>query len=146
MDIRDNRHKTLKKQFELENETTDTFIDTLKIAYSRPWHRLERGLRLNRIKNYVEYIAPLFNLTEEERIDIFAFLKNNLDKKLLNTSKIVVYDIDTQRIDNIRGLEIRRQLDGKAKWGFSAKKTKADMTRKKKIEPENVLTCTISEK
>ena len=30
-------------------------------AYKRPWHRLERGLRLNRIRNFVESKSFAFN-------------------------------------------------------------------------------------
>ena len=93
------RHKTLKK-YSAEDEPTaagqqDTFRslleDSTKEAYSRPWHRLERGLRLNRLRIFIEDIALQFSLTKDEKDHIFVFLQKALDKKLLNTLKVVVY-------------------------------------------------------
>lgn len=106
--------------------------ESVKEAYSRPWHRLERGLRLNRLRNYIENISSVYCLNSEEKTEIFTFLQKILDKKMLNTSKIVIYDTEIQKIDKIIGFEIKRQPDGKAKWGFSVKKARIDTTRKKK--------------
>jgi hypothetical protein len=135
------RHKTQKKISANENETQpeeDTFKtlleDSAREAYSRPWHRIERGLRLNRLRIFVEDISPQFNMTTEEKNNFFLFLQKALDKKLLNTLKVVNYDQTTQRITAIRGLEIKRvpPPDNTLKWGFSTKKIKPESTRKKK--------------
>ena len=130
------RHKTQKKGIDSEIKVTkdESFKalleDSAKEAYSRPWHRIERGLRLNRLRIFVEDISPQFNMTKDEKDTFFIFLQKALDKKLLNTLKIVNYDIDTQRIKLIRGLEIKRVNDV-LKWSIS-KKQKTDGTRKKK--------------
>ena len=56
MDI---RHKTQKKSaMESGHPVTDeTFKilleDSAREAYMRPWHRIERGLRLNRLRIFV---------------------------------------------------------------------------------------------
>ena len=139
------RHKTYRKTAaELDNseisQPTDTFKnlleDSAREAYSRPWHRLERGLRLNRFRIFIEDIAPQFDMTQEEREGFFLFIQKALDKKLLNTLKVVNYDQEKQRITAIRGLEIKRNPEGVLKWGFSVKKINADKatTRKKKKE------------
>ena len=131
------RHNKTYKKIDDKDTTKDketTFKelleDSAKVAYSRPWHRLERGLRLNRLRIFVEDISPQFNMTKDEKDTFFIFLQKALDKKLLNTLKIVNYDIDTQRIKLIRGLEIKRVNDI-LKWSIS-KKQKTDGTRKKK--------------
>lgn len=134
------RHKTLKKATtESENqviEPEDSFKtlleDSAREAYSRPWHRIERGLRLNRIRIFIEDIAPQFTMSKEEKEALFQFLQKALDKKLLNTLKVVNYDQEKQRITTIRGMEIRRMPEGNLKWGFTTKKIKPDATRKKK--------------
>ena len=134
------RHKTLKKlNTESENEVVEPnssfkvlLEDSAREAYSRPWHRIERGLRLNRLRIFIEDVAPQYDMTKEEKDAFFLFLQKALDKKLLNTLKIVNYDTDTQRITTIRGLEIKRNPEGHLKWGFSVKKQKTDATRKKK--------------
>uniref|UniRef100_A0A6C0KMW9 Uncharacterized protein n=1 Tax=viral metagenome TaxID=1070528 RepID=A0A6C0KMW9_9ZZZZ len=133
------RHKTQKK---VNNETPgdngekDSAFKTLledsaREAYSRPWHRIERGLRLNRLRIFVEELVPQHNMTKEEKDALFTFLQKSLDKKLLNTLKIVQYDQEKQRILSIRGLELKRNEDNVLKWGFHTKK-KAEGTRKKK--------------
>lgn len=132
------RHNKTHKR-SLENEIVqpdDTFKnlleDSAREAYSRPWHRIERGLRLNRLRIFVEEIAPQFEMTKEEKENFFMFLQKALDKKLLNTLKVVNYDQEQQKITIIRGLEIKRNTDGILKWGFSNKKQRTDTTRKKK--------------
>jgi hypothetical protein len=110
--------------------------ESAKEAYSRPWHRLERGLRLNRLRLYIEEISPQCSFTPQEKETFFGYLQRALDKKLLNTHKIVNYSQERQKIEKIIGLEVRRSADGQARWGFTVKKTKADATRKKKKEGE----------
>jgi hypothetical protein len=119
-------------------EPDDTFKtlleDSAREAYSRPWHRIERGLRLNRLRIFVEEIGPQFEMTPQDKEGFFVFLQKALDKKLLNTLKVVNYDQEKQRILTIRGLEIKRNPEGVLKWGFSVKKQRADGTRKKRKE------------
>ena len=139
----DHRHKTQKKptcdadmisDAKPSGETTfaNLLEDSAREAYTRPWHRIERGLRLNRLRIFVEDISPQFDMTKEEKDGLFLFLQKALDKKLLNTLKVVNYDQEKKRITMIRGLEIKRNQEGILKWGFSIKKQRADGTRKKK--------------
>ncbi len=133
------RHKTQKRTITDLNEKSEQeenfkslLEDSAREAYSRPWHRLERGLRLNRIRMYIEEIAAQNNMTKEEKEAFFIYLQKALDKKLLNTLKVVQYEQEKQKIQAIRGLEIKRNAEGQLKWGFSAKKQRTDVTRKKK--------------
>lgn len=103
-----------------------------KEAYARPWHRIERGLRLNRIRIFIEEIAPQYQMTKEEKDELFLFLQKALDNRLLNTLKVVQYDIQTQRIQSIKGLEMKRDEKGILKASFNTAKPRADATRKKK--------------
>jgi hypothetical protein len=80
---------------------------------------------------YGEEMAPQCSFTADEKSRFFAFLSNALDRKLLNTHKIVDYDLDAQKIKSIRGLEVRRISDGTVKWGFTRVK-KADGTRRRR--------------
>jgi len=152
-----NRHKTQKKPTEdavhhdikqtSEASFANLLEDSAREAYTRPWHRIERGLRLNRLRIFVEDISPQYDMTKEDKDSLFLFLQKALDKKLLNTLKIVNYDQETQRITMIKGLEIKRAdvtpegilpkdalPKSELKWGFSAKKPKTIETRKRKKE------------
>ena len=102
-------------------------------AYTRPWHRIERGLRLNRLRLYIEEIVPEYNLTDEEKESLFVFFQKALDKKLLNTLKIVLYDQNTQRITSIKGFEIKRNAEGTIKWELVAKKAKTESAKPAKV-------------
>lgn len=110
--------------------------ESARDAFTRPWHRLERGLRLNRLRMYVEQMAPQCSFTNEEKLAFFGFLQRALDRKLLNTHKVVNYLPEEQRIESIRGLEVRRMADGQARWGFTVKKTAEAGTRRKKKDEE----------
>jgi hypothetical protein len=136
MDI--HRHKTQKKIVSDLPATEETFKvlleDSAREAYMRPWHRIERGLRLNRLRIYVEDMAPAHNMTKEEKESFFIYLQKALDKKLLNTLKIVQYNQESQRITAIKGLEVNRQSNGAMRWAFVTKKPRGTEvgTRKKK--------------
>ena len=73
-------------------------------------------------------------MTKDEKDNFFVFLQKALDKKLLNTLKVVLYNQEKQRILTIHGLEIKKNQDNILKWGFSVKKQRTDITRKKRRE------------
>jgi hypothetical protein len=150
------QRRTQKKHSDIlnTNDTEGTFKslleDSAKEAYSRPWHRIERGLRLNRLRIFIEEIAPQFDMSKEDKEAFFQFLQKSHDKKLLNTLKVVNYDQEKQRITAIRGLEIKRNQEGVLKWCFSNKPVKTDGTRKKRKDTIPTLssvpeTVTVSE-
>lgn len=148
----DPRHKTQKNATTSANATTSTnpiityqeekssSLKTLleggaREAYARPWHRLERGLRLNRLRLFLEDIAITYGMTEDEKSMCFVTLQKALDKKLLNTLKVVLYDQETQRIVTIKGLDIHRTPEGKLICDSSMKVASYEGTRKKKKVP-----------
>jgi hypothetical protein len=128
--------------------TTDPFRNLLdesaREAFRRPWHRLERGLRLNRLRMYVEEVSAQCSFVPDEKERFFTFLQNALDRKLLNTHKIVEYLPELQKIKTIKGLEVRRTPTGEAKWGFIRVK-KAEGTRRVKRVQDNKFEETKSE-
>ena len=106
-----------------------------KDAYSRQWHRIERGLRLNRLRLFIEDIAPHYAMNKEEKENLFLFLQKALDKKQLNTLKVVQYDPAAQRILSIKGLDMKRHpVSGVLTHELQTKKVRVDTTRKRKKE------------
>lgn len=110
------------------NNISQILEEGAKEAYSRPWFRLERGLRMNRLRLFVVEnftsetckINPCLNSQEVEQV--ISYLTRALDKKLLNTAKIVEYEHNSQRILTIKGFEVRRQIDGTIRCGFLKKR------------------------
>ena len=81
--------------------------------YKRPWHLLERGLRLNRIRNLVEAEKKRLNLTDDDTEYLKAKIEKALEKKLLNSKTCVVYDQEKEEIQEIKGLVYHKTADGK---------------------------------
>ncbi len=106
-------------------------------AFTRPWHRLERGMRMNRLRRFVEEEAVRFQFSDEEQMSMMATLTKALDKKLLNSKSVVNYDTDQQKILEIKGFVFHRQADGTILFQFVERKT-GTMRRKASTEPKQI--------
>ncbi len=99
-------------------------------AYKRPWHRLERGLRLNRLRQFVQDETDRMKLSEVESMQLLSLLHKSLEKKNLNSKTTVVYDLADEKIKEIKGLVSHREADGILKYKFIEKKI-AGSTRRR---------------
>jgi hypothetical protein len=120
--------------------TTNTFVNFLNQeaddAYKRPWHRLERGLRLNRIRKFIDDEAVRLSLQGDEKAALEAHLLKAHEKKILNSKNAVVYDQDEQIIREIKGLVMHRSSDGKVLFQVLEKKNAVTFRRKSSAPPE----------
>lgn len=73
---------------------------------TRPWLRLERGIRLQKLRAFAESYP---GLTAEEKDNLNKMLVKANDSKLLNTKQQIVYE--NGKILNIRGLKTIRDGD-----------------------------------
>jgi len=73
---------------------------------TKPWLRLERGLRLQKLRTFAESYP---GLSGEEKENLNKALVKANDSKLLNTKQQLVYE--EGKILNIRGLKIIRDGD-----------------------------------
>jgi len=83
----------------LEAETAATLL-------TKPWLRLERGLRLQKYRAFTE-VYP--GLSSEERATLYDFLVRANDAKQLNTKAAIHYE--NGKILSIKGLKIIRTGD-----------------------------------
>jgi hypothetical protein len=81
-------------------------------AFKKPWHRLERGLRLNRLRIFVDDIATKRALKREEKEALLQLLTKSLDKKLLNSKTAVEYDQEEQVIKEVKPLIMHQAANG----------------------------------
>lgn len=72
-------------------------------AFQRPWLRLERGLRLQKFRQFAEEYP---GLSEEEKDILNKTLVKANDSKLLNTKQQILYE--NEAIQSIRGLKMSR--------------------------------------
>jgi hypothetical protein len=134
----------------LMSDRADQFIKFLATnsedAFTRPWHRLERGMRLNRLRKFVDEEAERFNLTEIDKTELFNMLTKALDKKQLNSKSVVNYDTDQQKILEIKGLNFHRTADGRVVYQISEKRATTLKKRSTNLqEPKSVNQNTIQE-
>ncbi len=99
-------------------------------AYKRPWHRLERGLRLNRLRRFIESEKTRMNLSEVDTELLRSRLEKAFDKKLLNSKTAVVYDPATEAIQEIKGLVYHKSADGRMLSNLVDKKVGVTFRRK----------------
>jgi hypothetical protein len=115
--------KTRRRQLDISggfpgmvSDRSDQFMKFLvtnsEDAFTRPWHRLERGRRLNRLRKFVEEESLRFQFSEMDKTEMFDMLVKALDKKQLNSKSIVTYDTEQQKILEIKGLVFHKQADG----------------------------------
>jgi hypothetical protein len=100
-------------------------------AYKRPWHRLERGLRLNRLRSFVDDEVMRVSLSESESAQLLGLLQKGLDKKMLNSKTTVIYDQDVEKIKEIKGLVSHRSADGILRYTFVEKRAIQTLRRRK---------------
>jgi len=99
-------------------------------AYKRQWHRLERGLRLNRIRKFVEAEKVRLTLSTDDTEYLKAKLEKALDKKLLNSKTCVVYDPEKEEIQEIKGLVYHKTADGRILSSIVDKKSGVTFRKK----------------
>ena len=120
--------------------STNTFVNFLNQeaddAYKRPWHRLERGLRLNRLRKFVDEEALRLSLTPPEKATLDTQIMKANDKKLLNSKNAVIYDADEQKIKEIKGLVMHRSSDGKVLFQVLEKRNAVTFRKKQTPVPE----------
>jgi hypothetical protein len=103
-------------------------------AYKRPWHRLERGLRLNRIRKFIETETTRMSLAHQDVEHLTNLLHRALDKKLLNSKTCVVYDSEKEEIQEIKGLVYHKAADGRIMSQIIEKKSGVTFRRKTKAD------------
>jgi hypothetical protein len=105
------RNKTVRKSHDVSGTPIDFSVNTslqnliqteADGAYRKAWHRLERGLRLNRLRAFTEEFATKRGLKDSEKVALLSLLTKALDKKLLNSKTTVEYDEQEEKIKEIK--------------------------------------------
>ena len=81
-------------------------------AFKKAWHRLERGLRMNRIRAFVEDLAVKRGFKESEKQALLNLLQKALNDKKLNSKTSVEYDAEEEMIKEIKPLVMHQAANG----------------------------------
>lgn len=105
------------------NENLAKLLDSeATVAYKKPWHRLERGLRINRLRLFCQDMTKNRQLKQEETDALFTLLMRALDKKLLNSKTAVIYDPEQERITEIKHLVFHENAAGNVVFSLVEKR------------------------
>lgn len=152
-----NRNKTVRKHHDLSGATifkdyslNEGLQELLKkeseIAFKKPWHRLERGMRLNRLRLFADSMKDSKGLQDLETQALLQLLTKSLDKKLLNSKNSVIYDFESERILEIKNLVMHQKADGTYIFQMLDKPIRNTVTmRKKHVIPELTTVITNTE-
>jgi hypothetical protein len=95
------------------NESLDNMLNAESTAaYKRPWHRLDRGLRLNRLRAFTDTLTVQRGLKPAEVTALMQLLTRALDRKILNSKTSVLYDLEKEEITEIKPLIMHQNSQG----------------------------------
>ena len=99
-----NDEEPKQKPESMEKQMSNFFeAESAAVSLSKPWLRLERGLRLQKYRAFAE-VYP--GLNKEEKESLYKVLLNANDAKLLNTKQHIQYENGI--IQSVRGLKMIR--------------------------------------
>ena len=145
-----NRNKTVRRHHDLSgstifkdyslNEGLQDFLNKeSEIAFKKPWHRLERGLRLNRLRLFCDVMRNSKGFQEKEFNLLLQLLTKALDKKILNSKNAITYDIENEKITEIKNLVMHQNADGEYTFQILDKPVRNSITmRKKSVDNSHV--------
>lgn len=107
-----------------------TLANDAENSLKRPWHKLERGLRIGRIREFVARETERLKMDAEDSDALFKLLIKALDRKLLNSKAAVTYELEGEKITEIKGLVSHTSALNKTKFQILEKKPAA--TQKKR--------------
>lgn len=95
------------------NDSLEAYLEKESMnAFKRPWHKLEAGLRLNRLRLFVDDMAKQRGLKEEEKASLMKLLSRAMERKILTSKTAVSYDVETERITEIKPLVMHPSATG----------------------------------
>jgi hypothetical protein len=141
-----NRNKTIRKtgdetqeDYSLNAPLASMLESEAGQAYKKPWHRLERGLRLNRLRSFADGFAQTRGLKPAESVALLTLLTKALDKKLLNSKTSILYDPEKEEITEIKPLIMHQNAQGECLFQLIEPR-KAVTFRKQKEPPADATT------
>lgn len=130
--VHDLSGSSIYKDYSLNEGLQELLKKESEVAFKKPWHRLERGMRLNRLRLFVENMKDSKGLQENEATALLQLLTKSLEKKLLNSKNAVVYDVDTEKILEVKNLVMHQRADGSYVFQLLDKPIRNAITMRKK--------------
>ena len=129
---------TIYKDYSLNEGLQELLKKESEVAFKKQWHRLERGMRLNRLRLFVDNMKDSKGLQDSEATALLQLLTKSLEKKLLNSKNAVVYDVESEKILEVKNLVMHHRADGSYIFQLLDKPIRNSVTMRKKQTVEVV--------
>tara|TARA_B000000557_G_scaffold244787_1_gene226657 strand:+ start:766 stop:1236 length:471 start_codon:yes stop_codon:yes gene_type:complete len=94
-----------------EMDNISKFLSKKKISLiKKPWNKLSKGEKMKKIRKYVDKYKYEHKLNDKDTGLLLKYLKSLLERKQLQRSKDVIYNIDKQIIESIPGLSYNKKM------------------------------------
>ena len=128
----------LNNNSKIDSEKQDTIdIDKLletdkKLNKSKPWSKIGKSTKSKKIKLFIKSFSIENELKPEQIIKLTSYLMISLEKKKLQRTKDVIYNVSTGKITKIPGL-----IYNKVKNKFSLKRVDKKRSTLKGLAPKS---------
>ena len=128
----------LNNNSKIDSEKQDTIdIDKLletdkKLNKSKPWSKIGKSTKSKKIKLFIKSFSIENKLKPEQIIKLTSYLMISLEKKKLQRTKDVIYNVSTGKITKIPGL-----IYNKVKNKFSLKRVDKKRSTLKGLAPKS---------
>ena len=128
----------LNNNSKIDSEKQDTIdIDKLletdkKLNKSKPWSKIGKSTKSKKIKLFIKSFSIENKLKPEQIIKLTSYLMTSLEKKKLQRTKDVIYNVSTGKITKIPGL-----IFNKVKNKFSLKRVDKKRSTLKGLAPKS---------
>lgn len=114
--------------------STNNFVSFLNEeannAFKRPWHKLEKGLRMNRLRKFSEDEGNRLALSDSDKTALLSQLLKAFSKNILNSKSAVIYEPEEEAIKEIKGLVMHRAADGRVLFQILEKRNAVTFRKK----------------
>ena len=106
--LRDIENRSANNMLEKQNESDESMRKLLnkekKDSFKKPWNKLDNGMKLNRLKNYIQNEKLKNELNDDETQCLSKLLHGAYKNSKLNKNNDVIYNIETCEIESIKEL------------------------------------------
>ena len=127
--LRDIENRSSSNRKHIDSHESDEKIKKLlnkekKHYYNQNWNKLDNGMKINRLKIFVENEKTQKNLNDKQRDNLRKILINACTSGKLNKSSDIIYNKESGTIENIKTLIFNEETkDYTLKFNENKKKT-----------------------
>tara|TARA_Y100000817_G_scaffold313976_1_gene311419 strand:+ start:5686 stop:6210 length:525 start_codon:yes stop_codon:yes gene_type:complete len=137
MQLRDieNRSSNNRRQggipHDSEEDIQNLLLKEQKEVYKQPWNKLDNGMKINRLKDFIEKEVKARSLKSDQENELRTLLMNACNSNKLTKNTDVNYDKDNSRVLSIKPLKFNEETKKYTMEIVETIKNKSNSTKSK---------------